>query len=142
MTESAQPTPEGSESERSLFALLRDVPGLFMDLIRAEWEQIKREMARKLKNLGSGALLLLIAIILLSFLTFTLLAAAIFGLATVMPGWAAALVVSGGLVIIIAILVAAAMAKFKAGSPPLPTESFDSIVEDAHAVKGDDRDEF
>lgn len=138
MTESASEKPESPESERSVFALLRDIPGLFMDLIRAEWEQIKREMTRKLKNLGSGALLLFIALSLLSFLFFTLLVAAIFGLATVMPAWAAALVVAGALLLTILILIFAAVSKFKKGNPPLPTESFDSIVEDAHAIKGDD----
>ena len=37
-----------------------------------------------------------------------------------------------------AILVGAAAVQFKKGSPPLPTETFDSVVKDAHAIKGDD----
>ena len=124
-------------SEKSLFTLLRELPGILMDLLQAEFEQFKREMARKLKNLGVGALLILIAVTLLSFLVFTLLLAGIFALALVMPPWAAALTVAGILVVIIAILVGAAAVQFKKGSPPLPTETFDSVVKDAHAIKGD-----
>ena len=125
-------------SEKSLFTLLRELPGILMDLLQAEFEQFKREMARKLKNLGVGAVLILIAVTLLSFLVFTLLLAGIFALALVMPPWAAALTVAGILVVIIAILVGAAAVQFKKGSPPLPTETFDSVVKDAHAIKGDD----
>ena len=125
-------------SEKSLFTLLRELPGILMDLLQAEFEQFKREMARKLKNLGVGAVLILIAVTLLSFLVFTLLLARIFALALVMPPWAAALTVAGILVVIIAILVGAAAVQFKKGSPPLPTETFDSVVKDAHAIKGDD----
>ena len=133
--------PKKENEERSLFTLLREMPGLFMDLVRAEFEQFKREMTRKLKNLGTGTLLILIALILVSYLTFTLLVAAIFGLAVVMPVWAAALVVSGVVLLVIVVLVAIAVMKFKKASPPLPTETFDSVVKDAHAIRGDD-DEF
>lgn len=133
--------PEKENAERSLFALLRDLPGILMELLRAEFEQFKREMARKLKNLGVGALLMIIALVLVTFLTFTLLLAAIYALALVVPTWAAALIVSGVLLVIIVVLVGAAVALFKKGSPPLPTETFDSVVADAHAFAGDE-DEF
>ncbi|BDU10122.1 hypothetical protein AINA4_00430 [Aurantimicrobium sp. INA4] len=133
----SQPSNKES-SEKSLFTLLRELPGILMDLLQAEFEQFKREMARKLKNLGVGAVLILIAVTLLSFLAFTLLLAGIFALALVMPAWAAALTVAGILVVIIAILVGVAAMQFKKGSPPLPTETFDSVVKDAHAFKGDD----
>ncbi|MEY4997877.1 MAG: hypothetical protein RLY59_1281 [Actinomycetota bacterium] len=134
---SSQPSNK-ENTEKSLFTLLRELPGILMDLLQAEFEQFKREMARKLKNLGVGAILILIAITLLSFLAFTLLLAGIFALSLVMPPWAAALTVAGILLAIIAVLVGAAAVQFKKGSPPLPTETFDSVVKDAHAFKGDD----
>ncbi len=140
MTPSSSGTKE--TSEKSLFTLLRELPGILMDLVQAEVEQFKREMVRKLKNLGTGAILVVIALTLLSFLAFTLLLAGIFALALVMPPWAAALTMAGVLVIVIAILIAAAAAQFKKGSPPLPTETFDSVVKDAHAVKGEDEYDF
>lgn len=134
----SSPAPEKDSAERSLFGLLRDLPGLLMDLVRAEFEQFKREMTRKLKALGIGAILIVIALVLLSFLTFTLLLAGIFALALVMPPWAAALTVSGVILLAVLILVGAAAVQFQKGSPPLPTETFDSVVKDAHAFKGDD----
>jgi hypothetical protein len=134
----SSPAPEKENAERSLFGLLRDLPGLLMDLVRAEFEQLKREMTRKLKALGIGAILIVIALVLLSFLTFTLLLAGIFALALVMPPWAAALTLSGAILLAVLILVGIAAVQFTKGSPPLPTETFDSVVKDAHAFKGDD----
>jgi hypothetical protein len=68
------------------------------------------------------------------FLLFTLITAAIFALALVMPAWAAALTVSGILIVIIAILVWIAMINFKGGSEPL--ESIESLRKDLDVVKG------
>ena len=126
--------PEGAE--RSLFTLVRELPGLFMDLVRAEFERLKREMARKLKNIGLGTLYFALALMLVLFFTFTLIVAGIFALALVMPVWAAALTMGGILLLVIAVLVALGLNQFKKGNPPLPTETFDSLVDDANAFKG------
>jgi uncharacterized membrane protein YqjE len=129
-------TPKPEKSERSLFALVRELPGLFMDLVRAEFERLKREMARKLKNIGLGALFFALALMLVLFLTFTLIVAGIFGLAELMPVWAAALTMGGIILVVIVVLVALGLRQFKKGNPPLPTETFDSLVDDANAFKG------
>jgi O-antigen ligase len=133
------PRPEDREDSRSLFALLRDLPATLLELVRIEFEQFKREMGRKLKNLGIGALLFVIAGTLGLFLMGTLCAAAILGLALIMPAWQAALVVSGAILILMIILFGVAASKFKKGNPPLPTETFDSLIEDAHALRGEGR---
>jgi hypothetical protein len=130
---------DGSTESRSLFSLLRDLPGLLLELLRVEIEQVKREMARKLKNLGVGAALIVLALSLSTFFFGTLVAAAVFGFAEIMPAWAAALIVAGILLVVIVVLLAIAVATFKKGSPPLPTETFDSIVDDANALKGKGR---
>ena len=135
----ARPTPSEATSteERSLFSLLRDLPGLLLELVRVEVEQLKREMARKLKNLGVGAALVVIALSLTTFFFGTLIAAAVLGFAEIMPPWAAALTVAGILFVIIVVLLGLAVTRFKKGSPPLPTETFDRIVADANALKGE-----
>jgi signal transduction histidine kinase len=133
------PSNDGSTESRSLFSLLRDLPGLLLELLRVEIEQVKREMARKLKNLGVGAALIVLALSLSTFFFGTLIAAAVFGFAEIMPAWAAALIVAGILLVVIVVLLAIAVATFKKGSPPLPTETFDSIVDDANALKGKGR---
>jgi O-antigen ligase len=118
---------------------LRELPATLLELVRIEFEELKREMGRKLKKLGLGALLISIAATLGLFLMGTLIAAAILGLALIMPAWLAALVVSGGLLILMIILLAAGVSTFKKGNPPLPTETFDAIIEDARALKGEGR---
>jgi hypothetical protein len=130
---------ESTDDTRSLVALLRELPGILMELLRAEFEQFKREMARKSKNFGFGSLLFAIAGGLAFFLLGTLTTAGILALALVMPGWAAALVVSGALLVLVVILVAAGVALFKKSSGLVPTETMDSIVQDAHALKGEGR---
>jgi uncharacterized membrane protein len=133
------PSDDASAESRSLFSLLRDLPGLLLELLRVEIERAKREMARKLKNLGVGAAFIVVALSLTTFFFGTLIAAAVFGFAEIMPTWAAALVVAGILLVVIVVLLAIAVATFKKGSPPLPTETFDSIVDDANALKGKGR---
>ena len=73
--------------------LLRELPATLLELVRIEFEELKREMGRKLKKLGVGALLLSIAATLGLFLMGTLITAAFLGLALVMPAWLSALVV-------------------------------------------------
>ena len=138
---SANTPPRSSEREdpRSLFMLLRELPATLLELVRIEFEELKREMGRKLKKLGVGALLLSIAATLGLFLMGTLITAAILGLALVMPAWLAAVVVSGALLILMIVLIAAGVSTFKKGNPPLPPETFDAIIEDAHALKGEGR---
>ena len=68
------------------------------------------------------------------FLLGTLIATGILALSLVMPGWAAALIVSGVLLLIIAILVGIALANFRRGSEPL--ESIESVRQDIDAITG------
>jgi O-antigen ligase len=110
-----------------------------MELLRAEFEQFKREMARKSKNFGIGSLLFAVAGGIAFFLLGTLTTAGILALALVMPGWAAALVVSGVLLVLVVVLVAVGVALFKKSAGLIPTETMDSIVQDAHALKGEGR---
>ncbi len=65
-----------------------------------------------------------------------LLTAAVFALSLVLPGWAAALVVAGALLVIAAILVLIGYNILKKGFPPFPSESIDSLRRDLRAIKG------
>ena len=65
--------------------------------------------------------------------------AAVYALSLVVPTWAAALIVSGGLLIVTIILVLAGLDQFKKSQGMMPTETMDGIVEDAHALKGEGR---
>lgn len=123
-----------NDDERSLFTLIGELPDTVSNLVRAEIDQIKAELTYKAKHFGIGAGLAAGAAVVAVFLLFTLITAAIFALALVMPAWAAALTVSGILILIIVVLLWIAYVNFKRGSEPL--ESVESIKADLDALKG------
>ncbi|HEX6955667.1 MAG TPA: phage holin family protein [Agromyces sp.] len=120
--------------ERSLFTLLGELPDRVSTLVRAEIDQVKAEMTYKAKHFGIGAGLVVGAAFVGIFLLGTLIATGILALSLVMPGWAAALVVSGVLLLIILILLGVAVLNFKRGSEPL--ESIESVRQDLDAITG------
>ena len=123
-----------TNDERSLFTLIGELPDTVSTLVRAEIDQIKAEISYKAKHFGIGSGLVAGAAVVGIFLLFTLIVAAIFALALVMPAWAAALTVSGALLLIIVVLVWIAYVNFKRGAEPL--ESIESLKADLDALKG------
>ena len=126
--------PAPLNDERSLFTLVGELPDQVSALVRAEIEQVKAELSYKAKHFGIGAGLVVVAGFVGIFLLGTLIAAGILALSLVMPGWAAALIVSGVLLLIIAILVGFALVNFRRGSEPL--ESIESVRQDIDAITG------
>ena len=123
-----------SNDDRSLFTLVGELPDRVSTLVRAEIDQIKAEIGYKVKHFGICAGLVAAAAFVGIFLLGTLIATGILALALVMPAWAAALVVSGVLLLIIAILIGIAYLNFKRGSEPL--ETIESLRRDLDMVKG------
>lgn len=122
--------------KRSLFKLIADIPTLLVDLVRGEIEALKQEIIGKLKLAGVGIGLLVGALTLLFFAVLVLLAAAVLGLATVLPAWAAALIIGGGILVLAVILALIGIASLKKGVPPAPTQTIKSIKKDVRAIKG------
>lgn len=123
-----------SNDERSLFTLIGELPDRVSGLVRAEIDQAKAELSYKAKHFGIGAGLVAAAAFVGIFLLGTLIATGILALALVLPAWAAALIVSGALLLVILILVGIAGLNFKRGSEPL--ESIESLRRDLDMVKG------
>jgi hypothetical protein len=121
--------------KRSLFSLIADLPTLLMDLVRGEIEQLKKELIAKAAQAGIGIGLLAGAASILFFALGVFIAAAVLGLAQVLPAWAAALIVGGVLLVIAAILVLIGVASLKRSSQG-PEESIDSIKKDVRVIKG------
>ena len=113
-----------------------DLPGLLIDQIRNEFELLKQEVVGKLKDAGSGIGLLVAAGCCAFFAIVVLITAAILSLAEVLPGWAAALIVVGALLIITVILVGIGLQQLRRGTPPAPTETITSVKKDINAIKG------
>ncbi|KQR23723.1 hypothetical protein ASF79_00170 [Agreia sp. Leaf335] len=128
--------PPNPARKKSLGELLGELPGLLVNLVKDEIEGLKREITSRLSKLGVGAALFVVAALLGFFALAVLIAAAVLGLATVFEPWAAALIVAGVLLIIVAILVLVGVRSIKKGIPPVPENSVDSLKKDVNAIKG------
>jgi hypothetical protein len=124
------------DKKKSIFALLSDVPTLVRELVKGELELLKTEIVAKLKILGLGAGLILGAVIVLFFFIGVLLTAGILGLATIMPGWLAALIVAFVLLIAIAILAWIGYREIKKAMPPVPEATIKNLKRDINAIRG------
>ena len=129
----------GDTSRRSLFTLIGSIPTLLVDLVRNEIESLKDEIAGKLKNAGIGIGLLAGAVFFALFALMVLIAAAILGLATVLPAWLAALIVGVVILLVAAILATVGIRSLKKGVPPAPTHTIESIKKDVRTIKGTER---
>ncbi len=122
--------------KRSLFTLIGDIPTLVTDLVKAEIDQLKAEMIVKLKALGIGGGLIVVAAVILLFMVGVLLTAAVLALSLVMPGWLAALLVALILLITAAIVGFVGYKKLMGGIPPVPADTIASVKKDIDTIKG------
>jgi uncharacterized membrane protein YdbT with pleckstrin-like domain len=123
-------------ARRSLVSLLGELPTLIIALLKDEIENLKRELSARLAKLGIGIGLFVVAALLAFFALATLIAAAVLGLATVLPAWAAALIVAGALLLLAVILVLIGVSSVKKGMPIVPEDAITSIKKDINTVKG------
>lgn len=104
-------------------------------LVRDEVRLAQAEVTQKAKRLGLGAGLFggagLVAVLGLG----ALVTAAILGLATVLPGWLAAIVVAVVLFAVAGVLALLGKKDVAQATPPLPTETIASVQADVAAVK-------
>jgi uncharacterized membrane protein YqjE len=85
-----------TEPDRSIGAVLSDIVGDLHVIVRGEMRLAKAEIREEIAKFKRGAVLLLAGSLVLMAALGCLLLAAIYGLATVWPPWAAALAVGGG----------------------------------------------
>ena len=127
---------DDATTRKSLFALIAELPRLVIGQVKNEIEQLKSEMIAKLKHAGIGVGLFAGAAFFGFFLFAVLIAAAILGFATIMPGWAAALIVAAILLVAVVILVLVGLRQVKQGVPPAPIETIKSVKKDVNVIKG------
>ena len=127
---------DDATARKSLFSLIADLPRLVIGQVKNEIEQLKAELIAKVKHAGIGVGLFAAAGFMAFFLLAVLIAAAILGLATMLPGWLAALIVAGILLVIVMILVLTGLRQVKQGVPPAPTETIKSVKKDVNVIKG------
>lgn len=119
---------------KSLGELLAETPTLIVDLIKAEVEHLKAEVASKAKGYGIGAGLLGAAGFFAIFLFSWLLYAGFEGLNEVFAPWLSALLVAAFLLLLVVILALAGLASINRSKGGL--ETIDSIKDDVNMVKG------
>ncbi|WP_285041191.1 phage holin family protein [Plantibacter sp. LMC-P-059a] len=110
--------------------LLTDLREDVVRLVTGEIALFKAEMTKKAKDLGIGAGLLVAALVLVLFGFGTLIAAAVLGLATILPAWLAALIVGVVLILVAVILALVGVKKLKAGAKPVPERSVEALTGD------------
>lgn len=121
---------------KSLGDLLAETPQLIVDLVKAEVEHLKAEVAGKAKGLGVGVALLAAAGFFAVFLLAWLLYAAFEGLNVVFAPWLSALIVSAVLLIVVAILALIGLRSIKQNKDFDDLEAVDSIKDDVNMVRG------
>jgi uncharacterized membrane protein YqjE len=92
-------------------------------LVRLELELAAVELKGKATLLAKGIALALVGAVLLFYALGFLLAGAAAGIATATSVWAALLIVTGGLVLIAAVLGALAYQAIKKATPPMPEQA-------------------
>jgi uncharacterized membrane protein YqjE len=129
-------TRTGERRPKSLFSLVGDVPRLVRELVKGELALLKAELLQKAKIFAVAAALLIVAVVILLYGIGVLLTAAVLGLATVLPGWLAAIIVAVVLFIVAAVLGLLGYRRIKTGLPPLPERTIASVKNDVNAVRG------
>ncbi|MHC5794588.1 phage holin family protein [Lacisediminihabitans sp. FW035] len=127
---------DDATARKSLFSLIADLPRLVIGQVKNEIEQLKSELIAKIKHAGIGVGLFAAAGFIAFFLFAVLIAAAVLAFATIVPGWLAALIVAGILLVMVVILVLVGLRQVKQGVPPAPTETIKSVKKDVNVIKG------
>jgi hypothetical protein len=125
----------GDLRDRSLPELLKQLSQETTQLVHRELELAKAELQQKGKQAGAGAGMFggagALGLAALGALT----ACLILALDTVMPAWLAALIVAVVYGIIAFVLVKQGQAKLKQATPPVPTQTIETVKEDVEWAK-------
>lgn len=121
------------QDQASLFELLGRLPAQVSALVKAEYENAKREVISALKKLGLGALLVIIALFFVFFALGAFVTAAIAGIAVALPVWAAALIVAFSLLIIAGLVIWIGVDRIQKGNP-VPEETLGRLEQDFESL--------
>jgi len=131
----AAPAPPPDPSRASTGELIGQLSDQLRRLVQDEVRLAQAEVTQKAKRLGTGAGLFGGAGVVALLGVGALVTAAILGLATVMPGWLAAIIVAVVLFAVAAVLAVLGKKDVDKAKPPLPTETIASVQADIATVK-------
>jgi Flp pilus assembly protein TadB len=132
--------PNGTTSpavaaETSTGDLVKNLSEQVSRLIRDELKLAEYEMTAKAKRAGRGAGMFGGSGLLALYGIACFLAAAIIGLALVVPAWAAALIVGGALLIVAGIAAMLGKSQFGRATPAVPEQTVQSVKADVEEIK-------
>jgi hypothetical protein len=128
-------TPPPDPAQASTGELIGQLTDQLSRLVRDEVRLAQAEVTQKAKRLGMGAGLFGAAGVVALLGVGALVTAAILGLATVMPGWLAAILVAIVLFVVAGLLALVGKKDVDQAAPPLPTETIASVQADIVTVK-------
>ena len=126
-----------TEREAKLGASAKQVAEHASALARLEVELAALEIKRKIASLGRGIAFGIVAALLLLYALGFGLASAAAGIATVTSVWAALLIVTGVLVILMALFGALSAISVKRGAPPVPEQAIREAKLTSEALRHD-----
>jgi hypothetical protein len=110
-----------SAQERSISDVLQDIVGNIQDIVRSEVRLAKSELRDEFVKVKAAAPLLVVGVVGGLLAAFFLAWAALYGLALVLPMWAAALIVAGLLALIGGLTASAGVKALQKVHPPQHT---------------------
>jgi hypothetical protein len=123
------------QRDRPIGELLRELSDQTATLVRQEIELAKAEVGQKGKTVGLGAGMFGGAGLFGLYALGALTACAILALSTGMAGWLAALIVAVAYAAIAGALALTGRGKVRAGMPPVPEQTTESVKEDVQWTK-------
>lgn len=121
-------------TERSFADVLHDIVGNIQEIVRSEVRLAKAEFSEEARKARPAGLSMAVGAVLgLCAIVFALLAA-VYGLSTVMPNWAAALVVAVASGLIAALAIRAGLSQFRR-IDPTPDKTIRSLKENVEWSK-------
>ena len=131
------PTRGTNGGQASVGTAVKDVADRASAIARLEVELATLELKRKAKPLALGTGFAIAAAIFFLFMLGFMFAAIGAALALVMPWWAALLVVTGILLLLVAACGLVAANRFQKGSPPVPEQAIAEAKLTTEALKSD-----
>jgi len=135
MAEPNGSTQPAVDPEASAGELVKHLTEQVSRLIRDELKLAEYEMTTKAKRIGRGAGMFGGSGLVALYGVGCLLAAAIIGLAVVLPAWAAALIVGGALLVIAGVAALMGKSQVSKAAPPVPEQTVQSVKADVEEVK-------
>lgn len=126
----------GAPEGQTLGALVHQLTQQIPDLVRSEIRLAQAEVAQKGKRAGVGIGMFSVAGLLAFFGVAALVTTAILGLAEVVDGWLAALIVALALLVVAAVAGLVGKNKVAEAAPSAPERAVEGIKEDIATVKG------